>query len=366
VEALVAALEFHQQDPEVQREACGALRALASKYPAGARRIVDNGGFMLCLHAITECPDEAVGDAACKALSAFQCAVETTFRPEGGTSDRSDTADGVAYQARALWEAKLRRECENGLQFCDCELRRRTDLHTMQAMLGAIYVFLENGSARAYGINLIDPVIACMEMCPGHMKVQVPACGILERLTMGHPSKEEAIHKVASSRGVGPICQAMKDLPHCTELMRPGISALRNIAAVSNINKTLAVKSGGIPTILTTMKLNPKNADLQELSIATLTSICDTLGRAGICARLGGVEAVVAALKRHAGTGRIAELGCIILCMFCDDDRLRQQVIRSGALAFAKTLSKTGPKDAQRWGYELLRELTENGSKGDQ
>ncbi|CAJ1360725.1 unnamed protein product [Effrenium voratum] len=74
-ESVTNAMRAHPQDMEVMREACGALRAMAHKNPAGARRIIDNDGFKLCMEAI-ESPDEAVAGAACKAIAAMQCAAQ--------------------------------------------------------------------------------------------------------------------------------------------------------------------------------------------------------------------------------------------------------------------------------------------------
>lgn len=123
----------------------------------------------------------------------------------------------------------------------------------------------------------------------------------------------------------------------------------------------MAVKGGAIPVTCTAMNRFPRNTTMQEHCIGALTSLCDMVGRAALCARLGGIEAIVNALKRHANVGHIAELGCIVLCMFCDDGQLRQQIVKSGALQIAKALSRTGQNEAQRWGCELLRDLSDSG-----
>merc|ERR1719353_149304 len=109
----------------------------------------------------------------------------------------------------------------------------------------------------------------------------------------------------------------MRDLPCQLDLQQLAISALRNIAFGSDANKTLIARAGGIPATVTGMKRYPKDAKLQEQAIGALTSLCDTVGRAAICARLGGIDAIIAALRRHAAVGHVAELGCITLCMFC-------------------------------------------------
>mmetsp|Transcript_100689 Transcript_100689/g.260045 ORF Transcript_100689/g.260045 Transcript_100689/m.260045 type:complete len:602 (-) Transcript_100689:66-1871(-) len=352
VEALAAALKYHRQDIEVQREACGALRAVSSKHPAGARRCVENDCIMVCLNAISACADEAVGEAACKALEAMRCASEAG---EGASDSATDDVE-------AIMEAKLRAEREGGLYVCDRELRRHlheTDKIASQALICAANIFLDDAGMRHRGMILIDAVVACMQMFPAQAKIQRPACGLLCRLASGHLARDEAVAKIASGGGVATLCLAMRDLPLETELQRMAISTLGNITHGSDANKTLAVKAGAISVIVQAMVRNSKDANIQESGITALTSICDTMGRATVCARLGGVEAIVEALRKHAGTGHVAELGCVMLCMLCDDSQLRLHIQRSGGFAIAKTLSRAGQPEVKHWGSELVRELTE-------
>uniref|UniRef100_A0A7S2MYW6 Armadillo repeat-containing protein 8 n=1 Tax=Alexandrium andersonii TaxID=327968 RepID=A0A7S2MYW6_9DINO len=156
----------------------------------------------------------------------------------------------------------------------------------------------------------------------------------------------------------------MKDLPLHEELHRLAVAAIRNVAFGNDAYKTVAVRAGGIPVIVTAMMRFPKDAKLQEQAIGALTSICDTVGRAVVCARLGGVEAIIAAMKRHPSGGHVAELGCIILCMFCDDGQMRQHIVRSHALPVAKALSRADQSEVRRWGCELLRNLSDSGHAG--
>ncbi|CAE8586737.1 unnamed protein product [Polarella glacialis] len=353
-EALTAALRLHK-DVEVQREACGALAAAAAKHPAGARRILDCGGFKLCLEAIVETGDDAVGDAAVKALAALQCAAQAG----------SKSTDAQVENVEAVWEGKLRSEREAGLQFCDQKIREALeagDRPVLQALLGAVSVFVQDSNVRHRCLALVDCVIACMQSYQGVDKIQVHSCNILWRLTVGHLARDECVSKIASCGGLGPIVQAMRDLPCNSELQCLAVGAVRNVAFGNDANKTLSVRAGAIPATITAMTRFPKDAKLQEQAIGALTSLCDTVGRAAVCARLGGVEGVVTALRRFGSEkteGHVAELGCIILCMLCDDAQLRKQILQAGAMAVAKTLSKSGNSESQRWGSELIRGLTE-------
>merc|ERR1711862_70496 len=113
----------------------------------------------------------------------------------------------------------------------------------------------------------------------------------------------------------------MRDLPCNIELQLTAMKTIANATRSSNENKTLGVKAGCIPATIATMRRFPKDARLQEQAIAALTNLCDTVGRSQACARLGGLEAIVEATRRHLNVGRVTELGLITLCMFCDDDK---------------------------------------------
>jgi hypothetical protein len=360
-------MRLHKDDIEVQRETCGALGALATDNPAGAANIVAKEGIMLCLEAFVTCPDRGVGDAACKALATICGRSQGLLAgrgPEGTVLPESTAAE---YAGNVDLQVSLRSECERGLRYCLNQLHEElsqkhppNDRTILQYLLWSIMIFLDDSGMRHLAMHVVPSVVNCMKVFPGHPQIQVPACGIIWRLTVGHQARDEAVQKVAMAGGVGPICQSMKDLPCARDLQQVAIGALRNIAFGNDANKTLIVRAGGLAATITGMKRYPKDAELQEQAIGALTSLCDTVGRAAICARLGGVDVIIGALRRHAEVGHIAELGCIILCMFCDDQQLKHLIVRSGALQIAKKLSRTENTEAQQWGCELLHDLSDN------
>jgi len=351
--ALVNTIRLHAQDPEILREACGALHAAASSNPAGARSIVDCDGMMMCLQAIVGCPnDEAVGDAACKALAALQCASQA---PPG-------TSDAALEDFEAVWENKLHSEREKCLTHCEQEIRRYLecdDRAVLQALLQAVAVFLDDTSVRHGARAVVEPVVACMQRHPGQPRVHKAACDIIWLLSAGHLARESAVAQVAMSGGIAAVCQSMKDLPTQQDLTRTAMGCLRNLCFANDANKTLGCRAGGIAVAVKALQRYPKDTQIQEHGIGVLTSLCDTLGRAVVCAKTGGIEAIIAALKRHAAVGHVAELGCMLLCMFCDEPQLRKQIIQSGAMSIAKALSRNGSSEAQKWGCELLRDLSD-------
>jgi hypothetical protein len=364
---LTMLMRLHREDVEVQREACGALGALATENPEGAIKIVHGEGIMLCLEAFVCCSDQGVGDAACKALATICGRSQGLLAgkmPEGTALPESTAAE---YAGNVDLQVSLRSECERGLRFCLQQLHEElsqknppNDRTRLQYMLWSTMIFLDDTGMRHLAMNVIASVVNCMKLFPGHPQIQVPACGIIWRLTVGHQARDEAVQKVAMAGGVGPICQSMKDLPTARDLQQVAIGALRNLAFGNDANKTLIVRGGGLAATITGMKRFPKDAELQEQAIGALTSLCDTVGRAAMCAKLGGVDVIINALRRHAAVGHIAELGCIILCMFCDDHQLKNHIVRSGALQIAKTLSRTENSEARQWGCELLRDLSDN------
>jgi len=340
-------MQIHSIDLEVQRECCGAIAGIATDRIPGDSSIVAADGLLMCLQAIINCPDQAVGDAACKAIA---------------TICGRNPVDAVEGQADAECQAALRQKCGRGLAFSLQALEEHLpqgNRVVLQSLMWAAMILLDDAGLRHQAVHSVGVIKECMVKCGGLAQVQVPACGILWRLTVGHQARDEAVHAVAQVGAIGPICQAMRDLPCNMDLQQLAIGALRNIAYGNDSNKTLILKGQGVPAIITGMKRYPKDAKLQEQAIGALTSLCDTVGRAGLCAKTGGVEAIIGALRRHASVGHIAELGCIILCMFCDDLQLKNMIKRSGALQIAKALSRTENTEAQQWGCELLRDLSD-------
>jgi len=279
----------------------------------------------------------------------------------------AEQADGTE-ESQDAWEEQIRERKMDGLQFCHDRLATALpggDRIQLQNLLMAVDVLVDDSTVRQKAAGLIDAVVGCMQRFPGLHKLQAAACSILWRLTCGHAGREEAVRRISALGGVTPICQAMRDLPCHAEVQRLAASALRNICFGHDSNKTLAVRAGGIPATVTAMQRFSKDAKLQEQAIGALTSLCDTVGRAAVCARLGGIEAIVAALRRHQQSGHVAELACIILSMLCEDAQLRLQIVRAGTLTLAKTLSRSSTAEVHKWGCELLRSLSEDHTAGD-
>lgn len=351
-ETLIGAMRSLPDIADVQREGCGALFAVANNYPKGARAFVDLDGMMVCVDAIVGCPvDEAVGDAACRALAALQAASQ----PAMGTSG------AAAEDFEAIWEGKLRGERGRCLARCSVQLAKSPlpGRATIQSLLAAVNILVADPGSRHKALELVEPVVACMREHPGHSRIQRAACSILWQLTSGHLSRDEAVARVANAEGLATLVEAMRAAPCDDELQRIAIGAVRNTVFGKDEYKTKAVKAGGIKVTVEAMVRYPRDARMQDHAIGALTSLCDTLGRASKCARAGGIEAILKALALHAGDPQVAQLGCVILCMFCDDAKLRKHIVAAGALPMAKAISRTGVADAQRWGLMLLREVSD-------
>jgi len=387
-ETVAASMRRHCYDTEIQREGCGALGAMAMGEQSGALLLIDAGAIMLCLEAIVACPDQSVGDAACRTLAVLcggggvPCGKESSGRhrsksscgsPSVSPMNASSPSKSGGYadeeEGDVLFRVRLRSKSERGLEYCAEQLQKQWAMHkeqqkqpdriVMQSLLWAAMIFLDDASIRRQATDIVSSVVQCMNHFQGHEQIQVPACGILWRITVGHMARDNTVQLVASSGGIIALCQSMRDLPCHMDLQQLAIGAIRNIAFGSDANKTLVVKAGGMPATVTAMRRYPNDARLQEQAIGALTSLCDTVGRAVVCARIGGIEAIIAALRRHASVGHVAELGCIILCMFCDEPQIKQQIVRCGAISIAKALSRTANSEAQQWGCELLRDLSD-------
>jgi tetratricopeptide (TPR) repeat protein len=343
IDLLLAAMKLHRTEFEVQREACGALRIIAD-HPIGARRIVESDGIGLLLEAIHSCPQENVGSAACKALRAL-----------------CDPSKVDAGHSKTTSSMRLLQEQRRGLERC-VELM---ELHSkvgsvQQSLLGAAAIFADNKEVRTNSSEAVPLIIKAMRHFQGLLGLQRNAVGYLWRLTVGHKDEDDLCAKVAHCGGIGLICQAMKSFPHQRDLQRSACGALRNLACDDDAFKTLVVKAGGLPAIISAMRSHPLDAKLQEHAIGALKNLCDTIGRATLCARQGGVEAIVGALQKYQTVDGVVVQGCMVLCMFCDDFLIRQKIVLAGTRAVAKKISRNAFGEAQQWGVELLRELTKD------
>lgn len=356
-ESVLAAMRTHSEDIEVWREGCGALRAIAHKNPAGARRIIENGGFTVCMEAL-EIPDEALSSSASKAIAEMRCASQV-----GGKM-----SDAQAENLQAFWENRLREDREVGLRICSDKLREHLlagNRVVVEALLATLCIFMDD-MLRYKFLHVIPTIITCMQALPCHEKIQVPACKILCSMTATSSlgsEHEDGIQRLAKCSGIGPVVQAMKDMPCHAQLQRLALTVLKQFTQGNDVNKTLAVRAGAIPATVTALQRYRQDPELQDQGISALTSLCDTLGRASVATRLGAIEAILGAMKCAGfgeANGRNIELGCIILCMFCDDAKLRRHVQKAGAVSVAKkVINKARNLDLQRWGCELLRCVTQ-------
>jgi len=130
--------------------------------------------------------------------------------------------------------------------------------------------------------------------------------------------------------------------------------------AVPLVIKSMRHFEGLVRLQINAMRSHPLDAKLQEHAIGALKNLCDTIGRATLCARQGGVEAIVGALKKYQMVDGVVVQGCMVLCMFCDDFLIRQKIVLAGTRAVAKKISRNAYGEAQQWGVELLRELTKD------
>lgn len=343
IELLLAAMKLHRTEFEVQREACGALRIIG-EHPIGARRIIETDGIALLLEAIHSCSQESVGSAACKALRIL-C---DPSKMEGGHSKTTSSMRLVQEQRR-------------GLERCVELMELHSNVGSVQqSLLGAAAIFADNKEVRTTSAEAVPLVIKAMRDFQGLLGLQRNAVAYLWQLTVGHKDEDDLCAKVAHCGGIGLICQAMKTFPHQRDLQRSACGALRNLACDDDTFKTLVVKAGGLPAIINAMRSHPLDAKLQEHAIGALKNLCDTIGRATLCARQGGVEAIVAALKKYQKVDGVIVQGCMVLCMFCDDFLIRQKIVLAETRAVAKKISRNAFGEAQQWGVELLRELSKD------
>eukprot|EP00913_Durusdinium_trenchii_P034816 g32566.t1 len=121
-------------------------------------------------------------------MSAFSCVFRLEEDRKAVQVDFAST-DAHAENLQALWEARLREQREAGLKSCSEKLRGPLTQGVLQAILATICVFMED-PVRYKFLNIVQPVVVCMQMFPGHEKIQMPSCQILLSRMAGIPSDD--------------------------------------------------------------------------------------------------------------------------------------------------------------------------------
>jgi len=216
---------------------------------------------------------------------------------------------------------------------------------------------LDDHEARREAGDMVNVITHAMHSFPERLRLQTAACGCLWRLTVGHSDEDDLCDHIARCKGIQLICKAMKDFPMQLELQRSACGAMRNLACNDDENKTRMVKAGGLVRVVTASKTFAGDAKMQEQALGCLKNLCDTVGRAAMCAKVGGVEAISVALKRHRHCEGVVIQGFMLLCMFCDEVQIMRKLLKSDVADVAVEVSKKQQGEPQQWASEFLREL---------
>ena len=138
-----------------------------------------------------------------------------------------------------------------------------------------------------------------------------------------------------------------------------GCRALRNLAATAD-NDVAIARLGGIEALLAALARHPDVVAVQERALAALRNLSVNADNKVAIARLGGIEALVAALARHPDEAAVQRRALCALWFLAANnaDNAKRIKAASGEAAIQTAMqAPNAAADAKRFGRALLEKL---------
>jgi hypothetical protein len=160
------------------------------------------------------------------------------------------------------------------------------------------------------GIGLL---LAAMLQHPDEAAVQAQACGALQSIVASQctvPDAAEAVQAITAAGGVELVLDAMRRHPTGADVQAQGCGVLHTAITRGGV----LAGTSGIEAALAAILLNPDDPDVQQRGCTLLKALVDgSDANAVAVAQVGGVEVVVAAMRRHATSTHTQASGCGVL-----------------------------------------------------
>eukprot|EP00727_Mastigamoeba_balamuthi_P014229 m51a1_g9429 hypothetical protein (1003) ;mRNA; r:398003-401170 len=300
IEALVSAMASLQSDAAVLISSCSVLGSL-SDTQAYADLIVNTGGVAVAVAGLRAHPEnEALHEKTLELLlnlSATDCVSRTLSR--AGVIE-------LALEALERWKYSV------SIQYSTCSL------------LGNIVV--EGGEAvqKIVALGGVDMVVSMMKENLKRKKLQKSYCALLEGVSgAGHATS------VVTCGGVFQLLQVMEAHPHSIGLHTSICRAFSNICTEGRNCIRLLLRMRGVEAVLDTVNAHEESPGLLCAALCTLGNMAADGEAASRIVLLGGVQALLRALRRHDDDAVIKLVAPTALCFFVCHDELAVDVARS-------------------------------------
>jgi hypothetical protein len=321
--ALLACMQEHNADPEVQAQCCLSLWRSDDR-PSEESALAFLPVILAALRAHPGHTDlQTIG---CTALGRI-CL---------GISEAALSCSGVVDCLRPVLDAMQAHPTDTQLQSACCgaldDMTRSAQLRETAVAMGAVQVVV----AALHASVLKDAAAGWL----------LNICISLNRLTSAHPL---ATTQAGAAGAVAAVVEFLRAPAASALLHATGCRALATLACDYN-NKTKAVHAGAIEAILQAMRAHAADAEVQAYGCRALANI-SVYHTGAIWARsdrlsLDAITAAVATLHAHRGSTLAQQHGCVALSLLPANEELRVEAGKMGAVKAVLAALCAHPADA--------------------
>ena len=349
IRVVVAALQAHADNVQVQLEGCAALRSLCYNADNQVKAAVAGGIETLVATLRAHVDNDTVMEAACGAAAkltgvpvnkakALECGVLEAViaamarhpRVQGVQRDGCAAIASISVSA----DAQMRAAAAGGIDVVISALHGHLEEEAVQQTgclaLKHLTSTVENHLLAA-DKGAIRAVIAALTLHLSNAGVQEGGCGVLKNLTIAPDKKIEA----SQEGGVEAVLAALREHPNNVRVAEAACGALGLLVADQDNEKKVAV-AGGIEAVVAALRAHFSHAAVAEAGCGALGNLAVTPKHQTMVAACGGIDATVAAMRVHVEVADVQLQGCAALRNLAANNVDNQKLV------------------ARRWGIEAV------------
>ena len=335
---IITAMKRHTEKPSVQHNACGALLMFATHNERNTREIVAAGGLE-CIMAAMDMEHAIVQHLAYTVFAAL-LPFATKYMQAG-------IVHIVAAMARHSGDATL--------QCLACDV------------LGQLATVDSDNQVRIAEARGLDSILTAMDTHKKEHRVQWNACIALQNLAVNN--KENQV-KIAAAGGPQRIITAMVTHKNEPLVQSSAFGALQCLAVTSKDSQQDTVAADVVKLIVAAMETNMGDARVQLDACRALGELSfDNTDNQIKIMLAGGLECIVAAMDRHVGDARLQATAFKTLSYLAIVTGNHAKIAAAGSLGprwiAAMGMHKKEP-NVQRYACIALQNLATNNNHNQQ
>jgi hypothetical protein len=318
--ALVARLQAHSADPEVQAECCWSLCGSGLLTEEAALSFVPATVAALRAH-----PGHArLQMNGCAALG---------FIFQKRSADALASAAGAADGVRAVVAALRAHPANAQLQSSCCGVLNTLSRHA----------WLRETAVNAGAVQLVVAALHAHVLYDAGVSA---ICNAIGRITVDHPL---ALAQAGAAGAVAAAVAALCAHPASAVLHTTGCYALASLASDDN-NRTEAIQAGAIEAIVLALRAHAADVSVQAFGCSALANVAvertDAIDARSDTLLLDATKAAVAALNAHCANARVTRAACLVVNRLLITDAHRVEAAKIGAVTAVIAALHAHPADA--------------------